>query len=58
MYKVINRKEVLIQIDIFISHYLSKSLYLYEDSGIENVELIEQNYINTSIALKNKILSS
>ena len=58
MYKVIKSKEVLIQIDTFISNYLEKFLFLYEDTWLENQDLIEENYINTSIALKQEILQS
>jgi hypothetical protein len=58
MYKVIKSKEALIQIDTFISNYLEKFLSLYEDSWLEDVNLIEKNYIDTSIALKIKILES
>ena len=58
MYKVIKSKEVLIQIDTFISSYLEKFLFLYEDSGLEDQDLIEENYIKISIALKQEILQS
>ena len=57
MYKIINTENVIIKIDSFIWWYLNSFLDLFEDSWIENINIIESNYIKTSIDLKEQILN-
>ncbi len=51
-------KKVINKIDKFIKWYLDNFLDLFEDSWIDNIELIEQNYLKTSEEFENKIYDS
>ncbi len=55
MYKIIILTFVREKIDNFFKSYLDSSLSLFVDSGIENVELIEENYKNIAKDFRNKI---
>lgn len=57
MYKIIISEYVLDKIDNFMESYLNSFLSLFEDSWIDNVHLIEDNYIKISEELKIKIIS-
>jgi len=57
IYKVIISENVLDKIDNFMESYLNSFLFLFEDSWIDNVYLIEDNYIKISKELKIKIMS-
>jgi len=57
MYKVINTENVINKIDNFIWWYLNSFLSLFKDSWIEDVGIIENNYIKTSENLKEQILN-
>lgn len=56
MYKIIILEEALLKIDYFMDKYLESFLHLFEDSWINNVDLIEYSYIKISDELKSKIL--
>lgn len=57
MYKIIISEIVLNKIDNFMELYLNTFLSLFEDSWIDNVYLIEDNYVKISEELKIKIIS-
>ena len=47
--------EVIVSIDLFVEWYLNSFLVLFEDSWIDNVELIENNYINAASGFRDNI---
>ncbi len=49
---------VFIKIDNFLSSYLNASLSLFDDSWIDNVYIIRQNYIKTVSNFRDDIFSS
>lgn len=58
MYNIIIEKLVIDKIDNFIEYDLNSFLSLIEDSWIDNIYLIEENYIKISAEFSEKILFS
>jgi hypothetical protein len=58
MYNIVISKNIIEKIDNFIEKYLDWFLSLIEDSWIDKIEIIEENYIKISIEFKEKILFS
>jgi len=57
MYKVLKTNKVINKLDYFIESFLNSFLVLFEDSGIQDVDIIKNNYIKISKDFKNNILS-
>jgi len=55
MYKVYQTRNVIEKIDYFIESFLNSFLVLFEDSWIEDVDIIKNNYIKISKSFKNNI---
>lgn len=57
MYNVVFETQAREQLDTFIHSILVKNLSLFEDSGIDDIAFIEENYLKNSELLRKKILS-
>ncbi len=58
MYKIINNTRVIDEIENFIDWYLHSFLDLLADSWIEDLDIIEWNYLNVANNFKEEILLS